>query len=144
MTRQERQDAWAAIVQRWLDKSFPALAAHAREVAKGDKGVLVVKTSTQELARILEISDRPGSTTFVELTPTWLPAGEFLTIIRDHAEDGPASSERWRPVLETMNPDRDVALYLASDPAKDPEGYSFSRFLFTSSWPHEADVAPSL
>lgn len=129
MSSEDARAAWSDVCQRWLDVSFSAIAAHALEVADGDQGVLMVEVDTEKMNRLLALAAKPNASVPVRLDPIWLPAGEFLKIIREHATDGEGSAERWGKVLEAMDPRRDVALYLHTP--KNSARY-FSRFLFTS------------
>jgi hypothetical protein len=54
--RQERRALWATTVDRWLHAVFSGLPDHARRLAEGDRGVLLVAVETVAMERMLETS----------------------------------------------------------------------------------------
>jgi hypothetical protein len=100
------------------------VAAQNHKMAKGDRGVMMVPLSVEDMRRMLA-----GGR--VQLDPIWQPADEFIRIIRETpSEISAESAARWEQQLAVMDPRRDVALFLTSHPDKDT-GAFYSRFIVT-------------
>jgi hypothetical protein len=67
----------------------------------------------------------------VLVDPVWVPANEFIRIVREHASGTPEDSDSIEgTVVRVMDPRRDAALYFASK-TPDHEGTFFTRFIVT-------------
>lgn len=124
--------AWSDAVQRWLSFVYTPLCEHAIHVAQGDRGVLVVEANTAQLEAMLAGMEAPDTTTVIGLTPLWLPIDAFLESIRD-AHDDRTAWRRWQAPLAVMDPRRDVALFIHTDPNAEPGIGHYSRFLVLNS-----------
>jgi hypothetical protein len=118
-----REAEWMAVSTKWLSVVRPALAQHCVKLGNGDRGVLRVNIDTAEMLRHLE---PPHA--FVRLEPAWLPFYEFVSIVGGNNGVGAETARRWAGQLASMNPSRDVVLFLHSTP--DTDGRWFSRFIF--------------
>ena len=115
---------WNDLTTQWLLVAFPALAAHNFEMAKGDRGVLSVGIDIGEMQQMLD-----GAV--VRLEPSWVPAREFIRLIKGTPTGISAESvARWEQQLQVMNPTRDVALMLSSRTADASETF-YTRFVVT-------------
>ena len=132
-TRSAYQARWNAAIVPWTDMVFSALAEHAIEVGKGDRGVLFVPIDAQDMETMLALKAAKQDIAIAS-TSTWVPIQEFLRIIREHYDDQTVW-KRWEAPLETMDPCRDVALYCSSKPESHPEGRTFSRLLIAAVLP---------
>jgi hypothetical protein len=121
---------WNTATTRWLDLTRESLIAHAIRVGQGERGVLLVTADLDEMEKVIEAASKPNMRITQKATPIWLPIAEFLEHVKTHHVD-PTASERYRPALEVMDPQRDAALFLASVPAAD--GSFYSRFLIVNS-----------
>ncbi len=119
----QREAVWMASCTHWLRVVLPALLDHTRRVAHGDRGVLQVNIDTEEMR-----SQLTASTSMVLLEPVWAPTEEFVAILGERAGVGGDTGRRWAEQLTTMDPLRDVALFLYSTP--DADGRWLSRFIF--------------
>src|SRR5687767_2293207 len=102
-------ETWEQVLKQWLRATFPMLAKHSQEMAKGDRGVMTLSIDVDEMQRML--AGEPG-----RLDPVWQPADEFIRIVRE-TTPSPISSEsaaKWEQSLQVMDPRRDVALFLSS------------------------------
>lgn len=118
-----REAVWMATSTEWLRRVRLALVNHAQRVGAGDHGVLQVNIDEPEMRRHLM-----EPTSVVRLEPTWLPADEFIAIVGGRDGVGAETARRWADALATMDPFRDVALFLHSTP--DADGRWFSRHMF--------------
>ena len=121
--RQERRTLWETTVDRWLHAVLSDLADHARRLAQGDRGVLLVAVDTVEMERMLETSR------LVAVDPKWFPVEMFIEMIQrpEPVGRGIETARRWAEAIRMMDPARDVALFVTSQP--NSEGHWFSRFL---------------
>lgn len=120
----KKSESWSELVQRWLPLVFPALLAHNKKTAQGDRGVLAVSISIDDMQRMMR-----GQR--MSIDQVWVPADEFIRLVR--STPGPVSEEslaRWDAQLRGMDPTRDVALFLSS-PTKDDSGHFLTRFIVT-------------
>ena len=121
--RQERRTLWETTVDRWLHAVLSDLADHARRLAQGDRGVLLVAVDTVEMERMLETSR------LVAVDPKWFPFEMFIEMIQrpEPVGRGIETARRWAEAISMMDPARDVALFVTSPP--NSEGHWFSRLL---------------
>ncbi len=118
------EPTWEELVKRWLPASFAVLAAHNHEMAKGDRGVMMVPIDVHTMQEML--AGAPA-----RIDPVWQPADEFIRIIKSTPSSISAESvARWEQMLAVMDPKRDVALFLASR-VPDTNGTYFTRFFVT-------------
>ena len=121
--RQELRTLWETTVDRWLHAVLSDLADHARRLAQGNRGVLVVAVDTVEMERMLETSR------LVVADPKWFPDAMFIEMIQRPGPEGRGfeTARRWAQTIAIMDPSHDVALFVTSRP--NSEGHWFSRFL---------------
>ncbi len=137
----QRQTEWADATQWWFEVVGSALPAHAIEEAAGRRGVLVIKIEVQDMETMLTARIEGREPVFGHLT-TWIPADDFVDGIRKTFDDQEAW-RRWQAPLQSMDPSRDVAVFLLNNPRLDPTGYQFSRFLVVPGKPKDVTVDSS-
>jgi hypothetical protein len=120
----QREAAWVAALTEWLRFLRPILTRHAQTMARGERGVVMIRIDTEEMRRHIAAKHA-----IFQLEPAWFSVEDFIAGLGDgrtgvSKEDG----KRWAAQLMTMDPREDVAFFLLSTP--DPEGRWFSRFTF--------------
>lgn len=128
---------WNEMLTQWLEMFVEQLCRHAVREAHGHRGVIVAVITKNEMAAAFAMEERTPSGTTVKMQmapPIWMPAEAFLDLIRtDHVD--PTTADRYRPLLEAMDPYRDAAFYLSSAP-DGSDGGVYSRWIFRSPLPN--------
>jgi hypothetical protein len=127
---------WNDMVTKWLPLIEWQLRAHAIKSSEGERTVLSMTVTKKHMRELLATKTLPpGTTTRFEMDPTVsIPIEAFLDSTRQHHVD-PTFSDRVRPLLEAMDPARDVALFLSSSAADAPNGEVYTRFLMLAQMP---------
>ena len=117
---EQRRRSWRETSTRWINVVQPGRMQRATGMARGERGVLVLRLDTADMDAMIagRLTGR---------TPLWLNYRDFTALL-SRSDDLPlGTAQRWAAQIMRADPHQDVSLFFLSPP--DDRGRSFSRFI---------------
>src|SRR5437667_11538185 len=118
---EQRRRSWRETSTPWINVVQPGRMQRATGMARGERGVLVLRLDTADMDAMIAGSGLTGR------TPPWLNYRDFTALL-SRSDDLPlGTAQRWAAQIMRADPHQDVSLFFLRPP--DDRGRSFSRFI---------------